>query len=237
MVLFVDERESVARQIKRGREVAAHNEEVRRTGMGELWDERATDLSEEAARHRYRVFKEKTWNALQSLREVFHFHFVNAQGPLDEVQRNIVHELQYQSSLELDPKTYDRLREIPVAADLVVHARQELVRRLDGYEAAQPERFGRVIAFIESQFIPVIRRHAISGVAQLNTEDALFDDPQALAMLIDIFSERGYHAAVDLHHIEIPESVDLATGRILCRTKRVYRIQVRFAGSEIRRGA
>src|SRR3954463_15864024 len=36
MVLFVDERTSITRQLKRGREVKVHNEEVRRTGIGEL---------------------------------------------------------------------------------------------------------------------------------------------------------------------------------------------------------
>jgi len=79
-------------------------------------------------------------------------------------------------------------------------------------------------------------RHAISGSALVNTEDPLLEDPLSLAMLIDIFSERGYHAGVDVHRIEIPESVDLATGAIRCRQKKVMRIQVRFTGSEIRRG-
>jgi len=37
MVLFVDEAESIARQLKRGREVIAHNEEVKRTGSGDLF--------------------------------------------------------------------------------------------------------------------------------------------------------------------------------------------------------
>jgi adenylate kinase len=60
MVLFVDEAESVARQLKRGRQVVAHNEEVTRSGGGELWEERATDSSETLARNRYRVFKEQT---------------------------------------------------------------------------------------------------------------------------------------------------------------------------------
>ena len=46
MVLFVDESESVARQLKRGREVLAHNEEVRRSGIGDLWE-----LNGEAAFH------------------------------------------------------------------------------------------------------------------------------------------------------------------------------------------
>ena len=62
------------------------------------------------------------------------------------------------------------------------------------------------------------------------------EDPHALAMLIDVFSERGYHALVDLHKIEVPEKVNLETGKIACRTKKVFRIQIRFQGSEIRRG-
>jgi adenylate kinase len=60
MVLFIDEAESVARQLKRGRQVVAHNEEVARSGMGERWEERATDFSEGLARKRNRVFKERT---------------------------------------------------------------------------------------------------------------------------------------------------------------------------------
>ena len=55
-------------------------------------------------------------------------------------------------------------------------------------------------------------------------------------MVIDVFSERGYHAAVDLHRIEVPEKFDLKTGHITCRVKKVFRIQIRFPGSEIRRG-
>ena len=84
--------------------------------------------------------------------------------------------------------------------------------------------------------MPIVLRHAISGVAHINTEDAVLDDPLALAMLIDVFSERGYHAVVDIHRIEVPERVDLATGVIKCRIKKVYRIRIRFQGSEIRRG-
>jgi len=50
MVLFVDEAESVARQLKRGRQVVAHNEEVIRSGVGELWEELAMVPCAEAAR-------------------------------------------------------------------------------------------------------------------------------------------------------------------------------------------
>ena len=139
MVLFVDEAESVARQLKRGRQIIAHNEEVARSGMGEPWEERATDFSEALARNRYRVFKEQTYDALVSLKQIFRYHFINAQAPIPEVQGNIVRELEYQSSLELDPRTFDRLRGLPLASQIVQHARQDLVRRLDGYEVEQPE--------------------------------------------------------------------------------------------------
>ena len=236
MVLFVDEATSVARQLKRGVDVRAQNEEVRRTGIGELQEERATDFDKALAERRYRVFKEQTWDALQELKEIFHYHFVNAQGTFAEVEQNILRELEYQSTLELDPRAVDRLRGIPVASEIVVHARQELVRRLDSYELEHTELFSSVAGFIERKMMPIIHRHAISGTALVNTEDTTLDDPRALAMLIDIFSERGYHAAVDLHRIEVPEHVDLATGVVRCRTKKVYRIQIRFTGSEIRRG-
>jgi adenylate kinase len=236
MVLFVGERTSIERQIKRGLEIAAHNKEVEETGVGTPIELRATDLSEETARRRYRVFKEQTWDALQSLKGIYHYHFINAEGPIEEVEQNILKELQYQSSLELDPRTYDRLSPLPLAEDIIVHARQELVRRLDSYELEHTELFIRTVEIIKSKFIPIVARHALSGRAVVNSEDPIFEDPLALYMLIDIFSERGFQAVVDKHIQEVPERVDLATGRIHARTKAVYRIQITFKGSEIRRG-
>ena len=236
MVLFVDESESIARQLKRGREVLAHNEEVKRSGIGDLWEERPTDFDESLARNRYRVFKEQTYDALVSLNQIFHYHFINAQAPLHVVQENIVRELEYQSSLELDPRTFDSLRSLPLASEIVRHARQDLVRRLDNYVVEQPEKVVRVIKFIEQKMMPIIVRHAITGHASISSEDPLFDDATALAMLIDIFSERGFHAGVDIHRIDIPKNVDLHTGAIHCQQKKVYRFTIRFKGSQIRRG-
>ncbi len=236
MVLFVSEQTSVDRQLKRGREVAEHNREVVETGVGVKLPSRATDLSEETARRRYRVFKEQTWDALQSLKEIYHYHFINAEGPIAEVEENILKELQYQSSLELDPRTYDQLQPLPLAEEIVLHARQELVKRLDGYVLEFPDLFARVVAMIEKKFMPIIKRHALSGRAHVNSEAAIFEDPLALSMLIDVFSERGFHAVVDKHIQEIPIRVDLHSGEIERREKTVYRIQVNFKGSHIRRG-
>ncbi|MBB5037383.1 nucleoside monophosphate kinase [Prosthecobacter dejongeii] len=236
MVLFVDEAESIARQLKRGQEVLAHNEEVRRSGLGELWEERATDFDPTLARNRYKVFKEKTYDALVSLKEIFHYHFINAQASLDLVQENIVRELEYQSSLELDPRTFDLLRKLPLASEIIRHARQDLVRRLDSYKVEKADLMQAVVDFIEGKMMPIIVRHSISGRADINSENTLFHDPEALAILIDIFSERGFHATADLHLIEIPERFDLQTGEIQCRKKKVFRFNIRFKGSEIRRG-
>lgn len=236
MVLFVDESESVARQLKRGRQVIAHNEEVKESGIGELWEERPTDFNKSLARNRYRVFKEQTYDALVSLKQIFHYHFINAQAPLREVQQNIIRELEYQSSLELDPRTFDKLRKMPVASEIVRHARQDMVRRLDEYEIENPELFGKVLHFISEKMMPIVIRHAITGRANINSEDELFEDPLALAMLLDVFSERGYHANVDIHRIEIPDRIDLETGKITCHFKKVYRFGIKFKGSLIRRG-
>ena len=84
--------------------------------------------------------------------------------------------------------------------------------------------------------MPIITRHAISGTAVINSESPIFEDSDALVMLIDIFSERGYHAIVDVNRLDVPESIDPKTFKIRNRIKFVYRVRVRFQGSEIRRG-
>lgn len=236
MVLFVTERTSIERQIKRGQLALVHNKAVEETGVGRPMSVRDTDLNPEMARRRYQVFKEQTWDALKSLKEIYHYHFVNAEGPIDEVEANILNELQYQSSLELHSRTFDRLRPLPLADEIVLHARQELVRRLDSYELEHTELFEQVVQLIQAKFLPIIRRHALSGQAHVNTEDPLFHNPLALMMLIDIFSERGFHAVVDKHIQSIPHQIDMVTGRIELKEKAVYRVLIHFKGSEIRRG-
>ena len=236
MVLFASEQTSIERQLFRGKQIAEHNRKVEETGVGELLELRSTDLEHVKAAQRYRVFKEKTWDALRSLKEIYHYHFINAEGPIDEVESNILKELQYQSSLELDPKTFDHLSPLPLAEEITIHARQELVKRLDSYVLSHTEMFTEIIEIIDTKFMPIVTRHALSGRANVNSEDRIFENPMAISMLIDIFSERGFHAMVDKRIQEVPESVDLNSGRISCRQKIVFRIQIHFEGSSIRRG-
>jgi adenylate kinase len=236
MVLFVSESTSVARQLGRGREIAEFNRKVAETGIGTPIELRATDLSEELVRRRYQVFKEQTWTALTSLRQLYHYHFINAEGAIADVQANILKELKYQSSLELDPRTFERLRVLPLAEELVVHGRQELVKRLDSYELDHTELLRQIVELVSGKFMPIVTRHALSGRAVVNSQDPIFNEPLAIPMLIDIFSERGYHAVVDKTIQQVPERVDLKTGEIKFRTNAVYRIQVTFEASKIRRG-
>jgi adenylate kinase len=235
-LLHVTEEVSVARQIKRGEELRRHNQMVRETGVGKPLDERQTDMDRELCRGRYRTYTESTYAALQSLRQIFHFHFIDAEGGLAEVQQNIEREFSYQSSLELSQEVFDLIRSIPEARQLAAHARQELVERLEGYEEGHRPLLERVVRLITDKLIPVVRAHAITGHARFNTEDELLDDPLALRMMIDVLSERGFHTSVDIHKMDVPVKVNPETWEICCRSKKVFRIEVRYKPSDIRRG-
>lgn len=235
-LLYVGQEVSVQRQLKRGLEIQEYNRQVRATGAGDLLEERVTDVDPQLCRNRYKTFKDSTFNALQSLRKIFHFHFIDAEGDLVEVQRNILQEFTYQSSLELSHEVFDLLRDIPIASQLALHARQELVERLEMYEQESKPVFQKVVKLVECKMIPIVRTHAMSGYARINSEDELLDDPLALRIMIDVLSERGFHASVDIHRMDVPVRVNPETWEIISRMKKVYRIEIRFQPSEIRRG-
>ena len=236
IMLFIDEDESVRRQQLRGERCIAHNKEVEASGVGEKWEVRKTDLDDASAHKRYKTFKESTYDSLTTLREVFHYHFINAHGSIIEVQQRIISELKYQSSLELDQPTYDRISSIPLAEQLSLHARQLLVNRLDSYEKFHCELFEQVVGLIKSKFIPIVEKHSISGLAYINSEDSVLDDPLAITMLIDVFTERGFTAVVDIRKMEVPGRIDPKSYEIINRVKKVYRVRINFPGSKIRRG-
>ena len=170
------------------------------------------------------------------MRETFFYHFINAHGSIDEVRKRIDTELRYQGSLELDEATYDMISVIPIASVLSNHARQDLVDRLENYQKYHKVLFQSIIDLISDYFMPIIKRHSISGYSIVNTENELLDDPLAISILIDIFSERGFHAIVDVSKEDIPYSVDRDTFEIKTRIKKIFRIRINFRASEIRRG-
>lgn len=87
VILYVNEEESVKRQLYRGKIALKNNETVRKT-----------DLSEEGARKRYKTFADLTLEPLKLLDGFFHSHMIDASGSIEEVQQKIMKELNYQES-------------------------------------------------------------------------------------------------------------------------------------------
>lgn len=63
------------------------NQMVADTGIGHKQELRATDMSAEAARNRYKVFREEVFASLSSIKDKFHFTFINADASPDVVKK------------------------------------------------------------------------------------------------------------------------------------------------------
>ncbi|OBZ91040.1 Adenylate kinase [Choanephora cucurbitarum] len=232
-VLYVDEEISVQRQLARGRMIRQHNIEVKKTGQGVFWDERVTDNDESLIRERYSIFKAH-YGSLLKLSKMFPFHLINATGSIKEVLQIILKEFEYQSSLELDSDTYDAISHIPVATQIGIHARQDLISRLEHYQDTEPSLLQKAIQFIDSTVMPKIHRHAISGHTNVRTEDPMMGDDHFAAIVMDVLSERGYHVSLDrrIHHV--PVRIDLKTGKIELDTHHIYLLTVEYPKHYIR---
>jgi adenylate kinase len=225
-VLYVTEKVSVERQLKRGEEALIYNENI---GDNEHQLEiRSTDLDENLARNRYKVFKEQTFEALTSLKENFQYHLIDAEGDISEVENNISNEFVYQSSLELDIELFEELRHIPLSNEICVHTRQDLIQRLEDHYNTDKELFHTIIRIIEEDYTPIIKRHTASGFVIINTSNAIFDNPLAVRMLTDILCERGFKAHVDVREVYIPFKIDPETHEIENKIKKQCAIHISF---------
>mmetsp|Transcript_17531 Transcript_17531/g.44674 ORF Transcript_17531/g.44674 Transcript_17531/m.44674 type:complete len:195 (+) Transcript_17531:1269-1853(+) len=169
------------------------------TGEGTLQELRETDLSSSAARTRYQTFREQTMDSLQSLKNYFPYHIIDAMGSIESVEDIIRQELQYQSSLELGERTYAAIAHISTAEEVSVHARQELVQRLDSYERDHNDTFMKVINLIATKFIPHISRYALGGKVIVECEDCdvCRDDALAREMIFDILTDRNFNVLLE----------------------------------------
>lgn len=196
-ILYVDEHESIQRQLSRGRKALEHNRLVEETGEGELEEVRETDLSVKSAKHRYRLFVDGTMEANDALKSSFPYNLINASGSIAEVRQVVMQELSYQSSLELGEDTYNSIKHIPTAAEITRHARQNLVGRLDGYRSQHRETFEAVVSVIEDEFLSAIQRHALVGEARVSHTSDVFTAPLAMDMAVDIMFDRGFALRVE----------------------------------------
>lgn len=173
-------------------EVEAHNAKVHQTGQGELLEVRLTDKDEALAIRRYKTFIEKTYTALQALGKHFIYNLIDAMPPVEDVKKNIEQEMQYQSSIELNPETFNMISDLELASEVIMNARQRLVRRMDEYALRMPDKFAKVINLLKSDVYPVIHQHAVSGRCSHVSHDPLLTDGLAVQIAIDILSERGF---------------------------------------------
>ena len=131
----------------------------------------------------------------------------------------------------------ERLREaenhVPV---IVLSARQHLVERLEGYQRESAHLFHQVIGVIDQDFVPAILVQAVTGLAELTSDNALFADPLARRMLVDVLNERGYRTTATVEMRDVPTRIDPATYDIVLTSKPRYHFEVHFQGSQIRRG-
>jgi len=233
-VLFIDEGESIKRQLLRGEQGRLYNAVVETTGVGKRVEIRKTDLDPELAKLRYRQCKEEVYESLQVIKEKFHFHFINAEGSIQEVQELIVRELQYQSAMELNDDTLQEVRQIPLASDVILNARHEMVKRLDSYSLKHSVLFDRVIQVIHSEFLEIIRRQATSGKAIIRSDNSILQEPLALDMMLDVLAERGYSVVLDYEKPQFAQSVDSA-GNFKMKEGRLYEFHISFPRPSIRR--
>jgi len=232
-VLYVTEKVSVERQLKRGKEALKHNESLR--DKNNEIEIRSTDFDETLARNRYKVFKEQTYKALTSLKKHFQYHLVDAEGEIVEVEENIAKEFVYQSSLELDVELFEELRHIPLSREICVHSRQDLIQRLEDHYNADKELFHTLIRIIEEDYSPIIKRHTASGFVIINTSNAIYENPLAVRMLTDILCERGFKANVDVRETHIPYKIDPETHLIECKIKKHSAIHISFPITALRK--
>lgn len=88
VVLLVDERTSIQRQLARGQKAVEYNMKVS-GNESEMMEVRQTDMDPELAHRRYSEFSEKTYRALKLLKKVTNYHEIDAKGSMVEVRDRI----------------------------------------------------------------------------------------------------------------------------------------------------
>eukprot|EP00891_Asterochloris_glomerata_P009685 jgi/Astpho2/9685/e_gw1.00147.4.1_t len=236
VVLYVEQEESVRRQMGRAQQALSHNRRAADAGSDDIWELRATDADAAKCRRRYAIFKAH-YNTVLRLKQFFPFSLIDAMGSLEDTRAQIMRELRYQSSLDLQEATYAAIRHLPLAADLVKASRQQLVHRLDTYSKRHRKTFLEIVRLIDNEAVPLLRRCSLAGHAELKTRSKLFtQQPLAADMLIDILSDRGFSVAHVVDELVVPLRVR-SDGEIDTRTDEVHHFRMTFEKEGVREAA
>jgi adenylate kinase len=205
------------------------------TGVGLAHEARPTDLSPEAARTRYRIFREEVYGSLQAIKDHLVFKFINADGDQESVKAQLLKEFKYQSSFSLGDEVHSIVRAVPSAASIIRQARSSLVQRLSGYAMDHKETFAMVVQLLQDSFVPLLRRQSLAGAAVIRSVSPLFDQPECLNMALDVLAERGYTVVLDVQREYVPQSVHPETGFVENKRTKVFVFSISFPRPEIRR--
>ena len=119
--------------------------------------------------------------------------------------------------MELGDETFERVRIIPLASEVILNARYELIKRLDNYQLRQDILFDQVIRVILNEFVHIIKRQALSGRAIIRSNNPVFNEKVAINMALDLLTERGYTVVLDVKKKQKPEHIDLKTGEVIIK--------------------
>eukprot|EP01134_Creolimax_fragrantissima_P007729 CFRG7729T1 len=229
-VVYIDEQESIKRQLQRGKENKEHNLQVKKSNAAgkdnakmasnfmdasatDLLEERSTDYDPALAAKRYATFKNETFAALESLGNHFIYNFVSSMGPIPETEKNIKKEMEYQSGLELREDTFKLIHNLPRVDEVSIRARQNLVRALDTAQAQDGELFTSVVGVLETHVYPHITANALHGRCYIDMSsaghygkmEAILPSAKEKEIALNVLADRGFQCWIRNHGRETSE--------------------------------
>lgn len=238
-VLYCDETTSIQRQLARGAKQEKFNQIAHDIGLGTAEAARATDVNESHAKRRYQLFKDEMFHALQKIKDTFHFHFIDASGSPESVKEAIQREFAYQSSMELSDAALDMVRAVMPADQVIRHARQKMVQRLNAYARDHTDLLHQVIELISTDFTPLLMRQALAGEAFIRSNSPLLENGLAINMALDLLAERGFTVVLSVHRERIAHRVEPAVpsqaAKVHNRVLKTFEFRVTFPRPRIRR--
>ncbi|KAG1678194.1 hypothetical protein FOA52_016131 [Chlamydomonas sp. UWO 241] len=234
VLLYVTQETSIQRQMARAQMVSMHNVRARDAGAENYKEMRATDVSIETCKKRYAIYKSH-YPATLRLKQFFPFHLIDAMGTLSETQEAVVQELRYQSSLDLDQATFQCISHLPLSSELVSHARQQLVSRLDNAADKHPLLFQNVIDVLTAEVMPVLRESGMAGQLEFSTDLRLFNEhPRCSQILVDVLTDRGFKTSHTIEVSHVPVHFDLSTGQVQSRSLTKHRFLINWDTRSVR---
>jgi len=152
-----------------------------------------------------------------------------------------MNEFSYQSSLELGDQTFEMIKSVLPAHEVIRNARQDMVQRLNSYARDHPNLLQDVVKMIKEDFEHIFMRQALVGKAIVRSNSPLLSTSLGVNMVLDILQERGFRVTLDVRQEVLPTRVEPAvpgdpTGqKIICDTRKSFIFSVDFDRPAIRR--